>query len=148
MKNKKLFVALLMIWLVLTSCASSSKLIKNEVRTVLHFVTFRSEPIGADVFVVDTLTGKEMGPFCKTPTRILVMKNKIEIDFITKGISCTEVSPGVPAIAYGKIKMEGAEFQFKFKMPGYYDEMQVIRIPVLNLNDSDIVMQVSLKPMK
>jgi len=148
MKNKKLFVVLLVIWLVLISCAANKEMTKKDIRTVLHFIIFRSEPIGADVFIVDTSTGREVGTFGKTPVRILILKNTIEVNAITKEVICTNITPGAVGVTYGKTKAEGAEFQFKFKMLGYFDDMQIIRIPILNSNDSDIVIQVNLKSMK
>jgi len=144
----KKFLLLVLAMVMLISCAANNEIIKKDVRTVLHFIIFRSEPIGADVFVVDTLTGKEVGTFGKTPVRILILKNTVEVISITKEVVCTNITPGATGVIYGKTKAEGAEFQFKFKMLGYYDEMQVIRIPILNPIDSDIVMQVNLKSVK
>lgn len=148
MKNKKLFVALLVIWLVLISCVANNEITRKDVKIFLHFTTFKSDPPGADVVVVDTMTGREVGTFGKTPVRILILKNTLEVNPVTKEASCTTITSKAIGITYGKNKAEGAEFQFKFKMPGYYDEMQSIRISILNPSDSDIVMQVNLKSMK
>ena len=148
MRNKKLFVALLVIWLVLISCAANKEITKGDVKTFLHFTTFKSDPPGVDIIVVDTLTGKEVGTFGRTPVRILILKNIVEVNPITKEVVCTNITPGASGVTYGKTKVEGAEFQFKFRMSGYYDEMQIVRIPVLNSSDSDIVIQVNLKSIK
>jgi len=69
------------------------------------------------------------------------------IELITQNITCVRLfpSPNVTAYAYGKSKAEGVEFQFRFRMPGYYDEIKVERISVLNPSDTDTTINVNLK---
>ena len=43
---------------------------------------------------------------------------------------------------------EGAEFQFKFRIPGYFDEIKIERIPFQTATDTDTIINMNLKPMK
>jgi hypothetical protein len=118
----------------------------KEVKDVYHYITFRTEPLGAEIINIDTQTGKEVISFGKTPTRILVLKKKVEVDMY--GVNCTNVQTNANGTAYGKTKNEGVEYQFKFRLAGYYDEIKIERISFSSTNDSDLTLNINLTPMK
>jgi hypothetical protein len=133
--------------LVILGCAGEKPIpsvtIPKETRTVLQFLTFRTNPPGADIFVVDPMTGKQGGYLGQSPIRIMVMKEKIDL-YADGKISCLEYIPNIMGLAYGKIRVEGIEFQFKFKLKGFYDEIHVQRLPILIPNESDVTINLSL----
>jgi len=142
MKIKILIICLL----ILAGCASAP-VVKPDLREVPRFVTFKSEPIGADIFVVDLNTGKEVSTFGKTPVRIMIFKNSIETDSITKVSIAKNFVSNAQGFIYGSKAPEGVEFQFKFKMAGYYDELKVLRIPLLSASETELPVAVKLQPI-
>ena len=143
---------------LLLGCASSDPLlVKKETRDVTHFITFRSDPVGADVLVVNSLTGKEVGFFGKTPVRILILRKTVEVNGMNQ-VTVTKLDPAAFAVTYGgkynkksselTLLAEGAEFQFKFRMPGYFDEIKLERIPFQTGNDTDTTININLKLTK
>lgn len=150
MKN---LVIMAVIGLLLLGCASSDPLlVRKETKDVTHFITFRSDPVGADVLVVNSLNGKEVGYFGKTPVRILVLRKTVEINGRNQAW-VTKLEPAAFAVTYGgktelTLLAEGAEFQFKFRIPGYFDEIKIERIPFQTATDTDTIINMNLKPMK
>ena len=120
----------------------------KETKDVFHFVTFRSEPSGAGIYVIDSQTGKEVGFLGTTPVRILLLKKKVEIDgFYT---NWTDITPNATGLALtGKTgKVEQVEFQFKYKLQGFYDEIKIERLPLNTISDTDAVTSINLMPVK
>ena len=157
---KNLIVVLFVLFLIV-GCASTDPLIKREVRDVTHFITFRSDPIGADVLVVNSINGKEVGIFGKTPVRILVLRKTVEVSKLLDGrsqVRLMKLDAAGFAVTYGgkiedlkkdvALQADGAEFQFKFKMPGYYDEIKLERIPFQTSSDTDTTINMTLKQVK
>ena len=141
--------------LLVFGCATEQEVVKNpqkvftkEVKDVLHFVTFKSEPPGAGIYVIDTLTGKEVGYLGTTPTRLLLLKKRIEIEGPL--ISCPSIAPNAQGITLtGKSgKVEQLEFQFKFKLQGFYDELKIERLPINTATDTDVVINMNMVPVK
>ncbi len=118
----------------------------KEVKNVSHYITFRTEPLGAEVINIDLNTGKEVLSFGRTPTRILVLKKTLEIDMY--GVKCTNVLSNVNGLAYGKTMNEGVEYEFKFRLPGFYDEIKVERISLSSTSDTDLTLNINLTPVK
>jgi len=114
---------------------------------VLHFITFRSEPLGAGIYVIDQLTGKEVGYLGTTPTRILIMKKKVEVEGFS--VNCTGITPSVAGLTLvGKSgKVEQIEFQFKFRLHGFYDDIKIERLPLNSASDTDGFTSISLNPI-
>ena len=156
MKN---LLVVLVISLLFVGCATKDPLLKKtETKDVTHFITFRSDPVGADVLVVNSITGKEVGYFGKTPVRILILRKTVEVNG-RGGVNINKLDAAGFAVTYGgkydnkkseelALQAEGAEFQFKFRMPGYYDEIKVERISFKTVNDTDSTITMSLKPVK
>ena len=63
---KKWILVLAIAVFIIAGCASAP-IVKIDTVEVSNFVTFRSDPIGAEILVVDATTGKEVGVFGKTP---------------------------------------------------------------------------------
>jgi len=143
MKTKIVLALSLSIFLV--GCAGEQ--VVKDTRTFLHFVTFKTEPVGVDVVVIDTSSGKEVGYLGKTPIRVLLMKNTVQVGRLSEDVTCTDIvtSPNTIGVMYGKTKVEGVEFQFKLRADGYRDEIKIERIPVINLSDSDVTMNIALQ---
>jgi hypothetical protein len=117
----------------------------KETREVLHFYTFKTEPMGAGVYVVDTQTGKEVGFLGTTPVRILALKNKVEVEGFH--LNCTGLFPNVAGLTLANksgSKIEQVEFQFKFKLQGYYDEMKIERLPINSVDNTDTICSATL----
>jgi hypothetical protein len=107
---------------------------------VNHFATFKSEPMGAEVIVIDTKSGKEVQSFGKTPVRILLASKKVQYDSTNKKVlGVSDVQANTVGLAYGQIGVEGAEFQFKFRMEGYQDYLYVERIILLSLDSEKVI---------
>jgi hypothetical protein len=119
----------------------------KEIKDVLHFMTFRTEPLGAGIYVIDALTGKEVGYLGTTPIRILIMKKKVEVDGFYA--NCTGLTPTVAGLTLtGKSgKVEQIEFQFKFRLHGFYDEIKIERLPLNSAGDTDITTLINLNPI-
>lgn len=125
---------------------SVAKLVaQKEVKDVLHFVTFKSEPMGAGIYVIDSQTGKEVGFLGTTPVRILLMKKKVEVEGFY--INCTSITPNAAGITLtGKGgKVDQIEFQFKYKLQGFYDDIKIERLPINTSVDTDIIINMSMK---
>lgn len=105
--------------------------IPKEEREVFNFILFKSDPPGAGIYVIDTASGKEANYLGTTPVRILVMKRKIETDGL-RLITCTGISANVTGLPLaGKSgKIDYIEYQFKFRMQGYYDEIKIEKVPL------------------
>lgn len=146
MKTKVVLALLLCVFLI--GCAGEQ--VAKDTRTFLHFVTFNTEPVGVDVIVIDTASGKEVGFLGKTPIRILILKNTVQVEKLSQDVTCTNIvtSPNTIGVMYGKTKVEGVEFQFKFRAAGYRDEIKIERIPVISLSDSDVAMNFVLQRSK
>lgn len=115
---------------------------------ISHYITFRSDPLGAEILVIDSTTGKEVQSFGKTPVRILLMTKTIQYDPAAQRIlNVSNTAANTVGLSYGKESVEGAEFQFKFRLAGYYDEMMISRIP-LTAWDSDSTINAVLKLLK
>jgi len=142
---KTTIVLALLMCFFLIGCAGEQ--VVKDTRTFLHFVTFKTEPVGADVIVIDTASGKEFGFLGKTPIRILILKNTVQVGKLSEDVTCTDIvtSPNAIGVMYGKTKVEGVEFQFKLRAAGYQDEIKIERIPVVSLNDSDMTMNIVLQ---
>ena len=152
------FLVTLLIVGFLFGCATSDPSLKKiETRDITHFITFRSDPVGAEVFVVDSITGKEVGFFGKTPVRILILRKTMEVN--GKGqFTLVKLEPAGFAVTYGgkydkkpenlALNADGAEFQFKFRMSGHYDEIKIERIPFKTTNDTDGAITVNLKKIQ
>jgi len=143
MKTKMVLALSLCVFLV--GCAAEQ--VVKDTRTFLHFVTFKTEPVGVDVIVIDTSSGKEVGFLGKTPVRVLIMKNTVQVGKLSEDVTCTNIvtSPNALGVMYGKTKVEGVEFQFKLRADGYQDEIKIERIPVIALSDSDVTMNIVLQ---
>ena len=119
----------------------SMKLIK-----IFHYDYFVTEPPGAEVLVIDTRNGKEVQSFGKTPVKILLVTKTAQYDTINKRLlGVTNTVANTVGITYGQERVEGAEFQFKFRLPGYDDEIIIERIPLLS-PDTDRIIKVTMKP--
>jgi hypothetical protein len=120
------------------------KLPQKEVKDVLHFVTFRSDPPGAGIYVIDSQTGKEVGSLGTTPVRILLMKKKVEIEGFY--VNCTGINPNAAGLTLvGKTgKTEQIEFQFKYKLQGFYDEIKIERLLLNTSSDTDVTLNMSM----
>lgn len=122
--------------------------IRTEIRNVSHFVVFRSDPSGAEVIVVDSKTGAEAQNLGKTPVKILIMSKKVEIDFNSgKIVNISDVVANIMGLPYGSAKVEGAEFQFKFRLQGCSDEMWIERVSLFS-GDSEGRVNINMVPMK
>jgi hypothetical protein len=158
--KKILIIGLAVTCLFLFGCAEEQQVVKKptssipivakpakEVKDVLHFITFRSEPLGAGIYVIDSLTGKEVGYLGTTPTRILIMKKKVEVEGFS--VNCTGITPNAAGLTLvGKSgKVEQIEFQFKFRLHGFYDEIKIERLPLNSASDTDGFTSINLNPI-
>jgi hypothetical protein len=142
---KKLILFVLLIFI---SACASAPIVKMDTVEVSNFVTFKSDPIGAEVLVVDATTGKEVGFFGKTPVRIMLFKNSIETNLTTKEPVSKNLVSSAQGFVYGGKKPEGVEYQFKFRMAGFYDELKVMRFPLLSSVGTDVSIIVKLELKK
>jgi len=151
-------IAVVFVLLLLLGCASQdATLVKIDTKNISHFITFRSDPIGTEILIIDSITGKEVATFGKTPVRILLLSKTVEVNN-TGHVTLIKINPACFAVTYGgkikDIKMpqalqaDGAEFQFKFRAAGYYDEIYTYRIPFQTASDTDANIAVSLKSSK
>jgi len=155
----KKFMILIVFICFLFGCAEEQQVVKKpvpitpvksvstpvkEIKDVLHFMTFRTEPLGAGIYVIDQLTGKEVGYLGTTPTRILIMKKKVEVEGFYA--NCTGLTPSVAGLTLmGKSgKVEQIEFQFKFRLHGFYDEIKIERLPLNSAGDTDTMTLINL----
>ena len=144
---KKWILVLAMAVFIIAGCASTP-IVKIDTVEVSNFVTFRSDPIGAEILVVDATTGKEVGAFGKTPVRIMLFKNSIETNLTTKESSSKNLVSSAQGFVYGGKKPEGVEYQFKFRMAGFYDELKVMRFPLSSSVGADVFVNVKLELKK
>jgi len=119
----------------------------KEVKDIFHFMTFKSEPSGAGVYVIDANTGKETQYLGTTPVRILMLKKRVEIDGFY--VVCTGVGPNATGLGLSGRdgKMEQIEFEFKFKLQGFNDDIKLERLPLNTAKDTDTVLQITLNPI-
>ena len=142
----KRVLIILSIMILLTGCATLKQKgpFKTETLTTLHFITFKTNPPGAGVLVIDLLNGRESAMLGTTPVKILILKKEVEI-YSNGQKRLVNITPTFPGpITTGKNIAEGAEFQFKFRLQGYYDEMVVERVNLLTTESSDKMISVNL----
>ena len=155
--NLATVIGIILIALLLPACAVTESSVKThpnqqlslrqpvkEIKDISHFLTFRSPPEEkTEVWVVDTITGKEVESLGTTPVRILVLRKKLT--FIDgKVADYFDIKPVGNALTYGNGLSGGVEFQFKFRKYGYSDGMVMVRIPFL-MGDSEKTLDITMK---